>query len=118
MRKKLGLVLIIVVLCFIVYNSIFQIFGAFKAGDRLTEAAKNLKNIEIKNKELKKQLEQASTIDFIEIQARNKLGLVKPGETVVIIPQNKLQAVLGAAKEDIDQKRFPNPVGWLKLFLR
>ena len=34
------------------------------------------------NQELKKKLEQLNNAEFIELTARQKLGLVKPGETV------------------------------------
>lgn len=42
---------------------------------------------EAKNAELLNQLQEATSSAFIEKTAREKLGLVKPGETVVIMNQ-------------------------------
>lgn len=40
---------------------------------------------------LERQLQEATSTAFIERTAREKLGLVKPGETVVILDTSKLQ---------------------------
>jgi cell division protein DivIC len=42
------------------------------------------------NKEIKQKLEEANTPEFIELMARKKLGLVKPGEIVYKIVEEKL----------------------------
>ena len=55
--------------------------------------------------------------DFIEQQARDKLGLAKEGETIVIIPEEKINQVLGMAKQVVEP-RLPNWQGWLRLFWR
>lgn len=44
-----------------------------------------LDQVASKNAQLKEALVQAETPEFIERQARDKLGLVKPGETVIIM---------------------------------
>ena len=116
MRKKIGIIFIFLVLLVIAFNLITQIMSALKAGDRLTQAAQRLEEVEVKNKELKKQLQEASSQEFIERQARDKLGLARDGETVVVIPDEKIRQVLGEAKISIEEHRLPNPLGWFKLF--
>lgn len=92
-----------------------QIFSTLKAGDRLKEVTDNLQSLEVKNKELREKLEEVKKPEFIETQARDKLGLVKEGETLVIIPQEKIDEVLGMTKK-IEEIKLPNWQGWLKLF--
>ncbi|MBI2600401.1 septum formation initiator family protein [Candidatus Daviesbacteria bacterium] len=117
MTKKIGLVLVIVIVGIIIANLIAQLFDATKSSDRLSQAAEELYKLEVKNKELKKRLQQVRSSEFIEEQARNKLGLGKKGETVVIIPEEKIQQVLGESRKNLEEK-LPNWLGWWKVFFR
>lgn len=115
MLKKaltLGIILVSIV---IAYNLLTQIFNALKSEERLSDATQSLYNLEVKNKQLKQKLEKISSNEFIEEQARNKLGLGKKGETVVIIPDERLNQILGAS-ESAQEKRLPNWLGWFRLF--
>lgn len=112
---KIGFLVIILVAGIVVYNLLGDTWKAVRAGDRLSQAIEELHNLEIKNKELKNQLLQVKSAEFIEQQARDKLGLVKEGETVVVIPEEKIKQVLGLSKK-IKEVKFPNWLGWLKVF--
>ena len=46
--------------------------------------ALNIEQIENDLKKVKNTLNQMDTLEFIEKQAREKLGMIKPGETVYI----------------------------------
>lgn len=114
MKKKATVLVILAIFLFISYNLISRIYSALKAGDRLKEAQASLSQVQIKNQELKEQLKSATSADFIEQQARDKLNFAKEGETVVVIPQSKIEQVLGVAKQEME--KLPNPLGWLKVF--
>lgn len=118
MKQKIVIVLGVIVFIFIVYSFAVRIFTAFKAGDRLTEAANRLHKLEVQNKELKAQLEEVSSPDYIEKQARDKLGLAKEGEVVMVIPEEKIKQVLGAKKDVQEEERLPNWLGWVRLFFK
>ena len=98
----------------VTYNLLVQINDAVKSGERLSEQADVVYKLEAKNRELKSKLSQIQSPQFIEEQARNKLGLSKAGETIVIIPEEKLKQVLGVSESA--QIRLPNPLGWLRVF--
>ncbi len=117
MLKKIGLVLAIIFAVFVVYNLLSQIFNALKSGERLSTEADSLFKLETKNKELKKKLSQIQTQEFIEKEARNKLGLGKPGETVIVIPDEKIKEILQAS-DSAKKARLPNPLGWWRVFFR
>lgn len=115
MIKKIALGAIFLVSLIIAYNLINQIINTTKSGDRLSQAADTVYKLELKNKELKKKLTQIQSPDFIEQQARDKLGLSKKGETLFIIPEETLRLVLGAS-QSAQEVRLPNWLGWLKVF--
>ena len=89
---------------------------AVKSGERLSESADVVYKLEAKNKELKKKLTRIQSPEFIDEEVRNKLGLSKKGETIVIIPEEKIKAILGASSSA--QIRLPNWLGWLKVFFK
>ena len=114
MKRKIIIILIILGILLAAYSLIGQIIGAFKSSDRLSDAVDKVYNLEVKNKELKGKLAQIKSPEFIEQQARDKLGLSKQGETVIIIPEQKLKEILGASQSA--QIRLANWLGWLKVF--
>lgn len=117
MPKKLIIVVGILVILIFSFNIISQILSTLRSGDRLQQASDELYKLEVKNKELKKKLIQVKSPDFIETQARDKLGLARSGETVVVIPDGKLKQVLSASIKQ-EEIKLPNWMGWLKVFWR
>ena len=115
MVKRIILALSLLVGLVVAYNLIIQIMEAAKSGERLSQAAETVYKLEAKNKELKKKLSDIKSPEFIEEMARNKLGLSKEGETIVIIPEERLKQVMGASKS-AQEVRLPNWLGWLKGF--
>lgn len=117
MIKKFLILAIILVGLIAGYNLVSQILEAAKSGERLTAAADTVYQLEKRNKELKKELQDAQSPQFIEEKARNKLGLGKVGETIVIIPDEKIKQILGASNSAAII-RLPNWLGWWKVFFR
>ncbi len=116
MIRKIALGVIILVVLSLAYNLLVQITDALRSGDRLSAAAEAVYNLEAKNRQLKNKLSEVQSPEFIEEQARNKLGLGKSGETMVIIPDDKLKLVMGASSSA--GVRLPNWLGWFKVFFR
>lgn len=116
MIKKIVLGTVILIVLVIAYKLITQIIGTTKSGERLSQAADAVYKLEVKNRELKEKLSQIQSPQFLEEEARNKLGLSKKGETLIIIPEDKLKLVLGASTSA--QIRLPNWLGWLKVFFK
>lgn len=117
MKKRVLILIIILVSVFIAYNLLNQIFNALKSEERLSLATETLHQLEVENKQLKQRLEEILSKEFIEEQARNKLNLGKKGETIIIIPEEKLKEVMGASNS-AQEARLPNWLGWLRLFFK
>lgn len=82
-----------------------------------SEAARVAK-MEKENRELEAKIAQTQGADFIEKEIRNKLGLVKEGEAVVILPDKELLKKLAPPESSQDDVLpDPNWKRWLKLFI-
>ncbi len=117
MIKKLTVGTIILVAAIIAYNLVVQITSALSSEKRLSAQAEAVYKLEAQNRKLQDQLKAVTTKEFIEAQARNELGLAKPGETLVIIPEDKLKAVMGVASQSA-KPRLANWLGWWEVFFR
>jgi hypothetical protein len=69
------------------------------------------------NAELGKRLAEVKSQDYIEKQLRDKLGLAKPGEIVVVMPDADTLRKL-APKPVEEEAVLPDPTWkkWLRLF--
>ena len=96
MKKKL----IIGILIVIVVISLFNFYTNYKKINKLeteiNSLNKKIEQAKEKNKELNEKLVNVQSDEFIEKTARTKLGLVKPGEVLVIPIENE--------KEDRSEK--------------
>jgi len=77
----------------------------------VVKAKNNLEKEKKDNLRLKSQLTFVKSDQFIEEEARNKLFMVKPGESGVILPSN-----LGSGKPGAPARELPNWQKWLNLF--
>lgn len=74
-----------------------------------------VKRLEGRNKEISSLLEFFKTDAFAEEEARLKLGLGKPGEAMVVIPES--DKVL-QEKEEEKNKESSNPKKWWNYFFK
>jgi cell division protein FtsB len=82
----------------------------------VVEAQKQLEDLKRENEALKKDLRYKSSDKFAEEEIRNKLGMAKPGETVVILPKGDSNLQLTANNQPpVD---IPNWQKWWNLFFR
>lgn len=114
MPKTITIVIIFIVASLILTGLFRQIQSALKASQRLDQAADEVLKLQDKNRQLKNKLTEVQSPDFVEQVARDKLGLAKPNETVVVVPKETLEKVLAANNPPAEVK-IPNWQGWLRL---
>lgn len=117
MLKKLSFYLILAVSTFLIYSFSRQIYDSLKASSRLDEAADKLAMVQKQNSDLKKKLREVESLQFIESQARDKLIQAKSNETIIIIPPQEIDKILGLDKKG-NEPKLPNWQGWLRLFFK
>ena len=88
-RKFLRLITIVVCLYLIVTTS-KAIVDLWSAGDKLTTRESRVAVLKAQQEELLRKKAAAENPNFWEKVARDQLGLSKPGEEIIIIPQELL----------------------------
>lgn len=116
MLKKLLVIVIIIVALVILVGLSRQIYTALGSDKRFNQALEDVGKLERENKELKKQLVQAESLDSIEEIARDDLNMSLPNETVVIVPEELIDKVVNPQPEYVPPKPA-NWEGWVNLFI-
>ena len=99
--------------CLIVIVSLVGSFGDLgKADRRIREARDEFSGLKKEEQKLLRRKREVDSPAFVEQEARNRLGLAKPGETVVILPDNLKTGSKAAEKDTI-----PNWEKWWRLLL-
>lgn len=73
-----------------------------------------VEELEKENRQLQEKKKYYQSEEFIEEEARNKLNMAKPGETIVILPQN-FEDLINKDKNE-SSSALPNWKKWLELF--
>lgn len=121
MNKKLvNIIGFVALLIFFVVliSSFIKSIKRIREGDTLIEKTRvKLEKLNEENKKLEDQLKITQSEDFVEKQLRDKLGLAKEGEIVLVLPDNetlkKLAPVI-PGEEEVALK--PNWKKWIDLF--
>ena len=95
-------------------RSTFELLGR---GDAVKEAEARVRELEAEQARLLEVKERVESQEFMEKEAREKLGLAKPGEVVVVLPSDD---VLRRLAPEFDQEHFaeeePIYQRWLRMF--
>ena len=107
--------LITLLLAISLIQSILKITGS---SQKITDARQKLENLQQENENLARQLKIVASTEFIEKEARDKLGVAKKGEIVVVLPDKE---TLTALVPKLEEEKFSLPLPiwqkWLNLFL-
>ena len=79
---------------------------------RVDNAQKEVENLQKEQNELKNRIRTATSEAFVEEVARNKLGLGKAGETVIVLPSDDFLKSLAPSLESGDIE--PEKANWRK----
>jgi cell division protein FtsB len=116
MNKTITIIVIVIVAIGMLTGLSKQIVNALNASQRLDDETNKVTSLTQKNNQLKKELALSQSQDEVEKIARDKLNMGKPGETVVVIPEELITKVIEENKPKIEPQ-LPNWQGWIKLFI-
>lgn len=115
MKRNLILVAAVLVSILLAINSSRRILTFRTTAQGVSAAQKQLDDLKRENEALKKELDFKSSDQFAEEEIRNKLGLAKPGETIVVLPKNDgLQSTVNSQPTT----DLPNWQKWWNLFFK
>ncbi|MBI2598830.1 septum formation initiator family protein [Candidatus Curtissbacteria bacterium] len=114
MKRNLILIAAILVSILLAVNSARRIMTFRTTAAKVTEAQRQLDEIRRENEALARELEYKKSDEFAEAEIRNKLGLAKPGETVVVLPKDDERRTTN------DERKIesPNWQKWWNLFFK
>jgi cell division protein FtsB len=114
MKKRLFQLISIIIGIGLIIKLSGDILRLLKAGQQVKLAEKRVLELEKEKEKLFEKRQYYQSPEFIEEEARNKLNMARPGETIVILPPN-LEEILGKQKQD-SSPSLPNWKRWWKLF--
>ena len=95
-----------------------NIIRAINIKDRIKAEEAKVEVLRKEKEELEKKVAEAESDAYIEKQLRDKLGLAKEGEIVLILPEDEiLRKIAPVIQEEVDFLPDPTWKKWLKLFI-
>ncbi len=112
--KKIAFFIIIIISLFIINNLVHSIYTLYQKKNLVLDAKIEVEKQEKENLELKNKLSQARDPEFVEQEARNKLFLAKPGDEIIVVSKDDLEASSSVKPKMPDTR--PNWQKWWELF--
>jgi cell division protein FtsB len=84
-RRRLLRTLTLIVGILIIVSLSRRIYSLWRRADVVRERHEELQKVQDENRRLKEKLSEVRGPEFVEQQARDKLGLIREGEIVVLI---------------------------------
>lgn len=112
-NKKILKILTLIFCLYMIVTTTKAIFDLWKAGDKLTEREFRVATLEREKEDLLRQKARVENKNYWEKVARDKIGLSKPNEQILIIPQELLKDYAPEATP----AAVPTWQQWLRLIL-
>ena len=116
LKKFYGLLVLILALI-LISSSLNSVSRIGKAGEKVKEVEETIDKLENENKDLEERLENIKSEAYVEKQLRDKLGLAKEGEVVLVLPEEDVVREF-APKVESEDDFLPesNLEKWARLF--
>jgi cell division protein FtsB len=115
-RKRLGLLVITGLGFFAVMILLKNFVVLSQSGGRVGKVQTEVEAIKRENQRLNQSVSRLGSADYEEKLIRDSLGLVKPDETVVIVPEGAVKPLEPKQVDEVFTAK-PNWKKWLELFL-
>ncbi|MBU0997986.1 septum formation initiator family protein [Patescibacteria group bacterium] len=95
-----------------------NIIRAIDIRNRIKDEEKKVEVLRKEKEELEKKVAEVESDAYVEKQLRDKLGLAKEGEIVLILPEDEILKKIAPILEE-EEDLLPDPTWkkWLKLFI-
>lgn len=105
----------------LIWNTVTAIEKNFELQTRVDSLADEVALLELENENLDLNNDYFNSDAYLELAARETLGLVKPGEKVLVLPdysELEVEAETEAQQEDVAQTKVSNVDQWLYFLFR
>jgi len=114
MRRNLLLVFGIVVGILLVVNSTKRLLTFRTTSQKVAEAEERLNKLRGENQSLKDDLDYKKSVEFKEREIRDKLGMAREGETVVVLPKDSVEESNGPVNNKQEMQNWEK--WWSRFF--
>ncbi len=111
-HNKVVQFLVLIISLGLCLSSIGTIVDLLHRKDVIVVRQQDLSAITRENQKLEQQLKETQSQDYVERIARDKLGFVKDGESIILLPQPQN----GSSQDGRGATALTNWQRWLKLF--
>ncbi|MFA5187942.1 MAG: septum formation initiator family protein [Patescibacteria group bacterium] len=87
----------------------------YRVDSEITDLQKEIANLGRQNQEFSQLIDYFKSDSFIEQEAKLKMGLKKPGENLVVIPQ---AGDVSKSRENAETENLSNPMKWWLYFFK
>lgn len=121
MKQKIvniiGLIGLFIIFIFLVFSFVKSTLKLREGNELIKKNQLKLEKIKEENSRLEVELKKVQNPEFIEKEIRNKYGLVKEGEAVIVLPEPDVVRKLSPQIPEEDEiKPKSNPQKWWDLF--
>lgn len=103
---------------YLIVSLVQQIVCLWRAEEGIKMAQKKAEEARRENEELIGELKHVQSDEFVEQESRDKLGLGREGEMIVVLPQGLLEKEAEKVKKDKEEpEKVPNWQQWKEVFL-
>lgn len=114
-KKRIFKILVLALGLFLIVSLVQQTLSLWRAEERIGIAQRKVEEAKQKNEELAGKLKYVQSEEFIEKEARDKLGMGKEGETIVVVPKDVIEKEVEKAQKE-EPEKVPNWRLWKEAF--
>jgi cell division protein FtsB len=117
---KLIIIALFLMVSYLLYALTVSVYNSYQIDLHIQKFEQENKRIEDENRKQSEDFEYYSSTAYIEKMAKQNLGLVNPGEEVIIIPTESFEYLESGRSQIYDDFAFggdaSNPAKWWKFF--
>ncbi|MCH7952219.1 septum formation initiator family protein [Patescibacteria group bacterium] len=114
-RRRAFSVVVILLGAFLTIVLSKELLELLSAQERIAKEQEAVSRLEKEQQELASQLEHVTSEEFVEKEAREKLLMRRPGEMVVLLPEEDQVDTAEKGEQEVDEN-LANWEKWAKLF--
>ena len=113
-KRNLLLFFAVILSLILIVNSAKRLSSLRSTSQKVDEAQRRLETLRRENEDLKREAEYKKSDQFIEGEIRDKLGMAKKGEAIVVLPRENDER----PTPNDQRQNIPNYIKWWDLFFR
>ena len=109
---------IFVLFLFAIISIIRSIYSLLGKDDAIDEARMRVEELKTEQAELIELQQTVNSPEFVEREARDRLGLARAGEVIVVLPSEEVLRSIAPPEEQLEDYPEQDPIWrrWVKLF--